>query len=369
MRDFIGSATRAAPDGEPASDAGSPAPEEFPSEFADYHLGARAYRSGNYETAGIAWEALLTRPAAERRFRTVWAMFMIGKTAIEQERWDDAVAWFGKTRGAAREGFKDSIGLAAASLGWEAQAHLRAGRLSESARAYLEQLAAGDIGAVRSLRIVLQEIEMKEIPGAELAGDPILQRLKIAQAVAFLMPYPGEKIDPDPAQNPALAWLRALEAIGAKNVRDADRVAWLAYAQGDYAGAVRWLARAEEASPSTLWLRAKLALREGKLAAAATLLSEALPKLPATPPLETRYTPADAMPPDAAARADLGALRLARGDYLAALKLFLDAGLPFDAEYLAEGVLTVAELKGFVDRECPPKQKSAPKPAPPSPAS
>src|SRR6266403_3374069 len=54
------------------------APEEFASEFADYHRGAIAYRLGeeHWAEARAAWEGLLKRPEGERHYRTVWAVFM-----------------------------------------------------------------------------------------------------------------------------------------------------------------------------------------------------------------------------------------------------------------------------------------------------
>src|SRR5437773_2547704 len=59
-------------------------PDEFNSEFADYHRGAFAFRRGqeHWGEARQAWEDLLKRPEQDRRYRTVWATFMIGKIAL-----------------------------------------------------------------------------------------------------------------------------------------------------------------------------------------------------------------------------------------------------------------------------------------------
>src|SRR5258708_20522126 len=54
-------------------------PEEFASEFSDYHRGAIAYRLGDWDEARKAWEELLNRPANERHYRNVWAAFMLGR--------------------------------------------------------------------------------------------------------------------------------------------------------------------------------------------------------------------------------------------------------------------------------------------------
>src|SRR4051812_9534048 len=44
-----------------------PLPAEAPSEFADYHEGALAFKTAHPEKAQEAWERLLARPAAERK--------------------------------------------------------------------------------------------------------------------------------------------------------------------------------------------------------------------------------------------------------------------------------------------------------------
>ena len=95
-------------------------PAEFPSEFADYHRGAFAYRRGaeHWEEARQAWEMLLRRPEHERHYRSVWAAFMLGKIALKKDE-PAAVTWFQRTRELARQGFKDSLGMAADSYGWE----------------------------------------------------------------------------------------------------------------------------------------------------------------------------------------------------------------------------------------------------------
>jgi tetratricopeptide (TPR) repeat protein len=154
-------------------------------------------------------------------------------------------------------------------------------------------------------------------------------------------------------------WLKAIEGVDAKNVRDADRLAWAAYGRGAIETARRWLGRADAANPYTLWLRAKFALRDGRIPAAAKLLSEAVPKFAPVRELETRYVGAYTTFPDAALKADLGVTRLHRGEFVDALRLFLKAARIKDAFYVADAVLTIDELKKFIEREYP--QVEAPK--------
>lgn len=325
-------------------------PEEFASEFADYHRGALAFRFGKFDDAKTAWKAVLDRPAAERHYRTTWAAYMLGKIAIDAEDWDSARTWFEKTRAAAEEGFSDSLGLVSASLGWEAFANLHSERFGEAARLYLEQLATGDTSAVNSLRTVMEEVFKAEADLAALSRDPVLQRIGIAGAVAEMTPFVGA-FDSEPKDDLTTQWLRVLESADAKNVRDADRIAWIAYTRGQYANAQRWLARADAEAPYALWLKAKLALRDGKLDAGTKLLARAVEKMPQERRVEAYSIWASSIPPRDVAHGELGLLRLNRSEFTAALRMFLDGGLYSDAFYIADGVLTIDELKKFIAAE------------------
>lgn len=135
-----------------------PLPEEFASEFADYHRGAFEFNKGeaHFAEARAAWEALLKRPRDERHYRSVWAAFMLGKLALAA-RDPEAVKWFRQTRELAKDGFADSLGLAADSYGWEARSELRQGHDEAAAKLYLTQLALGDESAIVSLKAVIPD--------------------------------------------------------------------------------------------------------------------------------------------------------------------------------------------------------------------
>lgn len=61
------------------------APADLPGEFADYEKGALAYHEGRMDEARAAWEKLLARPAGERRYRTTWAAYMLGRSSVESD--------------------------------------------------------------------------------------------------------------------------------------------------------------------------------------------------------------------------------------------------------------------------------------------
>ena len=61
------------PPSQPAPAPALTVPEGLPDEFADYLRGAIAYRQNQPEAARQAWQALLQRPAEQRRNRSTWA--------------------------------------------------------------------------------------------------------------------------------------------------------------------------------------------------------------------------------------------------------------------------------------------------------
>lgn len=316
-------------------------PDEFPSEFADYHRGARAYHIGDVEAMKSAWTALLQRPPAERQYRTVWAEYMLGKSALEEKQLDEARTHFRAAREAVKSGARDTLGLAAASIGWEAKLEFDAKHYPEAARLYLEQRGTGDPTAVNSLHRLMNQIAAEVTDLTPLMNDPLLQRLATAAALTGIGDF-GQAQSAKDGSTSGTSWLTLLESADAKQVKDADCVAWMEYQKGDYKAAERWLKVADADSPYTLWLKSKLALRDGKLEGATQLLSRAVPRLPEAHVLESR-TMSYEMTPGDTSKGELGALRVGRADFIAAANLLIQVQKSDDAEYLAEAVLTVPE--------------------------
>ena len=364
--------------------------EEFASEFADYHKGARAFREKHYDAAQSAWEQLLRRPEKERHYRTIWATFMLGKLALEQKN-PGAAVFFQKTRALAKEGFADALGLAADSYGWEARSELRQGHLEKAAQLYLTQLALGDASAIISLKAVIADRPMVEgmlnftpeppasatEPEREAwakarepevqrqleaaAQSPLLRRLITAHILATESGAPIWSYGTDdpamasPAKTRCQRWLSVLEKLPKQPLEDADHLGWIAYTAGRYEEAARWLTLADAGSATSLWLRAKLERRAGKLDTAAKSMSAAWHLIQA----DAINSAADesriswGYVPTQSAAGDLAGLHLSRGEFVSAMDVFLRGDLWEDAAYLGDRVLTVEELKKAVDEHWP----------------
>ncbi len=328
-------------------------PAGLPEEFADYLRGAIAYHQGQPDAARAAWEKLLARPESERRLRSTWAAFMLGKAAVDKDP-AAAVRWFDRTREMAAKGLPDPLGLAETSLGWQARAEAGRRQPDEALKLYLQQEKAGDSSALASIRRT----------SARALNDPeALKRIaRSAEArpifTAWALSVWTRKDDDGPLDTEAATkWLAALRSAGVTRTDGADRLAWTAYRAGDFAAAEGWLKQAPAEAPMARWIRAKLLLRAGKVAEAEPLLAQAAAALPAGPDPDRErwsayeYSLQPAMRPQA--NGELGAVRLARGEYAGALDAFLRGGFLTEAAYVGERVMTVDELRAYADKTWP----------------
>jgi hypothetical protein len=325
-------------------------PPGLPGELDDYMRGAIAYHQEKMDAARAAWEKLLARPESERKLRSTWAAFMLGKAALDKDP-AAAVRWFERTRELAGKGFPDPLGLAQASLGWQARAEVSRHQPDQALKLYLQQEKAGDPTALTSIRrtcgrILAEPADLQKVARSAEAR-PIFTAWTLS--VWTRVDYDGP-LDAEGARK----WLAALRSAGVTKTDGADRLAWAAYRAGDFAAADAWLKQAPADAPMGKWIRAKLLLRAGKVAEAEPLLAQAAAALPAAPGPDHELWSAyesdvhPALRPRA--NGELGAARLARGEYTAALDVLLRGGYWTDAAYIAERVLTVDELRVYVDK-------------------
>jgi hypothetical protein len=329
-------------------------PDGLPPQFAQYIRGVVLYHNHKMHEARAAWEAVLTLPPQQRRQRCLWAQFMIGKSYLDDDP-AKAVAAFAQVRELVKQGLPDSLGLAAASLGWEAQAEFRQEHDVQAIKLYMDQWSVGDPTAMQSLAIVCGAAFASKDPRLlnRLAGDALAARVLTAYAVAQ-----GVRFRAPPRAEVMRAWLAAVEASGTARVVGAERMAWGAYQAGDMEAAQRWINKAAPDAPMVPWIQAKLLLRAGSLDAAAGMMARAARSFPederwADAP--GTYDPHQArveLSPARRAGAELGVLELGRGHYVDALDQLLKSGWWLDAAYVAERVVTEDELITYVERNC-----------------
>lgn len=321
--------------------SGLTVPASLPPEFADYLEGAIAWYEGRSGAAVQAWERLLRRPADERRFRSTWAAFMLGKVHAHSHP-DRAVQWFERTRELAMEGYADSLGLATASYGEEARIELGRKGFARALALYHRQSRAGDPNGLISIRLVAPRLLADPAALADVARDPDARSIFTVWIVSF---------DPEGKA----AWQQALKAADVRDAAAADHLAWAAYLAGDFAAASSWLEQADPDWPMSKWVRARLLLREGKLDEARGLLAEVSKELgnlgiSLEEAMDIVYQRGEVLAAPERAAGEEAAIRVVQKDYTGALDRFLRAGYWMDAAYLAEQVLTLDELKAYVDK-------------------
>jgi hypothetical protein len=353
------------------------------------------------DLAIASFEKVLALPPEQATLRSVWAAYTLGRihalranaaiddaAAFKRER-DAAAKAFQLTRARAVAGASDTQGLAVSSFGEEARLYLYNGKqqcnwaslyvdnndcgagiaaadLKHAIALYAAQAGHGSDSAVQSLATLAGNVLRDDDRAAALVDGPLSQRLLVAYALARLGDDEGSDAAtaaPSPAKlNPALpALVQAIEKQGLDHVAGADRLAALAYRSGRYDLAATLAAKAP--GPLASWVDAKLALHKGDLVTAAAAYADAAKAFPKSDDpkaaIELSNVPLIG--------GEQGVLALARGEYVEAMGHLYDAansvggdgniytdddsgiGYADDTFYVAERVLTIDELKAFVD--------------------
>ena len=316
---------------------------------------------------------------------------MLGKMAMKAGDYQAAISWFQKTRELAKDGFSDSLGMAADTYGWEGRCEWKMGHPEKAAPLFLTQLALGDQSAVISLKALIPDrlpvegmlnygpeaetmeswsksekaAAQKKTDQAllEAAKDPLLRRLVTVHILATESSrswiYEG-----GPQESKRCAhWLAAINEAKVGKVDDAEYLGWVAYTAANYQEAAQWLSLAQKDSPAACWLRAKLLRRAGKLEDAAKSMEQAwraISDLKVYVGAKTGIPGDDTLDDDEmgydgglsfshCATGEFGLLRLARGEFVQAFDTLFKGGLWTDASFVGERVLTADELKTYVD--------------------
>ncbi len=375
---------RAAPNPAAALAAGA----GLPAVVRDYVAGAVAFAHRDFPGAAGRFRAALGTAAQGPVVpQALWAAFMLGRTLAAMADPSGAAAAFQRTRALAAGGVPDPMELGLASLGEEARLSLRASRfvvrqpgmppasdtaspppthdrvaaLEAATRLYAQQATYGSGWGLDSLQLVAETLISDPAWLAQAVRHDLLRELVVDYALASAGSVPPDAdlqsadnlqgldvlITNMPAATAASGVLnRMATALGGPGTRGPDddgRLAAIAYLRGDFDLAKRFLIDTD--GPLADWVRAKLALQESDLPAAAVAFDNAINWL--------RIWPAT-MGAQVTARlcAEPGVLAMARGDFPLAMQVFAAVDDPAsywgDTAYIAERVLTTDELRRFV---------------------
>lgn len=306
------------------------------------------------------FEAVLDLPGAAKTARAVAAAYMLGRSyAMRGEAGDAAKAEkaFVLTRTLARAGMPDPDGLAVASFGDQARLRRAEGDLASAIGLYAEQATRGSVEGVESLKWVAQALYQDPDGMAKVENIPLGQRLLIAYALEFnddgrVYEYvytPGGHPSGNVDNGTMDLIVRTAKRWPRKKIAYPDRLAALAYRTGDFDFA-RALIEGRDTALAW-WLKAKLLVADSKLAAAETAYRKVVAMSPATP------NPNGLSPfNESAACAEMAQLERVRGEFIPAMRDLVAcdraaigvSGGDGPLIYLAERVLTTAELRNFV---------------------
>lgn len=350
--------------------------EDFSEEVRLYLAGARAFHAGESDTARARFEAVLALPADQQRTRGLWARFMLGRlnlaaadggAGVDAEQMaqaaDAAAKDFQAVRTAVAAGAADPLGLAVASYGEEAAIHRNRGDTAAAVRLYAEQAALGSASGRASLLFTARELFADDTRLAAALTDPLLQQLLASYVYARAGELESFGDGVQVTTTRLQRYYAAVEAADIGKLAGVDRVAAAAYRSGRYELAGKLAPHSDSALAH--WVRAKLSLRAGDDKAAAAAYAQAARAFPRTEdwganPSAGYYY--DGFKPGCRVDGERGILALARGDYTEALALFHAGGGQYwtDEAHIAERVLSIDELKQFVDARVPAPPASAP---------
>lgn len=334
----------------------------LPAELRLYAIGAAAFNAGEHQRAAEAFQQLLALPANQRPLRSTWAAYSLGRTlfALSTEAGSgEPAALLQQARQAFRQarelsvaGFSDPLELGIASLGEEARVAYTVDDWNSAVELYATQSLQGSQVGYSSLLQLAGDLNVQPDERlSELLKDKAVQRLVTAYLLSRVGWWDGE----EPSGEKRLFEL--LQANSQDNLDDADRLAAVSYQHGDYTSAKTFVEKAPDTGLAW-WVRAKLALRDGDKVAAAAAYAKAAQAFPKDESWGSRRTPDwdfESVQPKCRVEGESAILALQRGDYLQAFDQLYrgQANYWYDAALVAERVLTVDELKQYVDAQVP----------------
>jgi len=334
-------------------------------ELLEYTLGAIAFKADDRDQAIAHFRSVLALSPADRPRRGLWAQYMLGRALAMNADTEGAIAAFETLRERALSGAADPLGLAVASFGEQARIQWHHGNVVDAVKSYATQAVHGSASGRASLLFVARSILAHPDMFDKALDDPLTQRLLAAYFYArsdeFAQDWPaaGTKPDDDATSDKKSAtsvdiagFLAAVQRHGLDRFDGADRLAAGAYRAGRYPLATQLAAKST--TPLAAWVRAKLALRAGDKAAAMREYAQAAKGFPAGESWTDEIEGIDnyVQHPLCRVETERGVLALSRDDYVEAMTRLYAGATEYwpDAAYVAERVLTVDELKAFVDR-------------------
>ena len=331
-------------------------------ELSLYLAGAAAFKQGDDATAQRYFQQVLALPNSAQSQHALWALYSLGRSQARQGDQAAAAQSFQQVRARVVAGSHDDLNLALASFGEEARLYKNNQNWSQAVALYAAQAAQGDASGITSLQFVAQDL--MALPPEQLQpllSDVLIERLLTVWLLSNFSEY-GYKQPVFGNLNPAQRqyYQQVVQILAqAKNIQpvQAERLAALMYQNADYESAKRMLPVAGDGGLAW-WVRAKMALREGKLEDARAAYAKAAAAFPKNEEWGDRRREdwdSETLNPHCRVQGESAILALKQGDYVEAFDQMWQGQDRYwqDAADIAERVLTLDELKKYVDSHVP----------------
>jgi hypothetical protein len=315
----------------------------IPREFVLYSEAAVDYHNNRYTVAIKKWQELLGLPQDQRKYKSVWAAFMIGKSYLNMCKAKESIQYFEMTRVLASEGYKDSLGLAEESYGWQALAEYETCQYSAAIKHYLKRMDK------QSLYCVCKAVaDLNDRAFDEVVKDETALKVLIGWTVSHSSYYYYSNDDNCDYIRIAKRLTSTIEKKGLTVPADnADRIAWMLYNLGEFKKADTWLGVSKENSALAQWLRAKLLIREGRVDEALKIMRQ-LKHAFAKDEEFGRFYGKVGEDVERKINTEHSVLLLHRNEYIMAFDILLQGAYWEDIAYVAEKVLTIEELEAYL---------------------
>ncbi len=324
-------------------------------EFKLYLIGVGEMRKNKKAVLPKAWQALLKLPPDKRKYRTAWVLYMAGNLAAQAGDLTKSYDCYRKVRNAAKSGYADSLGLSHAT-------RLREFKMETDP---VEKIYAGlralgccseDSGEFKwiteHLKVLANMTKYPEFVQENLLDDPVCRE--------FLCTYAGCRNFFD--DYCSYGYNDFLKKLNGRKVRQAYRIAHLAYNKGKIKLCEKWIAACPDDSLVKIWLQAKIYRKRGEYKQAAKKLRTWLklyderkkfyPKYPNELEIKCFDYQSRRMEFTRDVRAELGCVMVSAYDFFEAMECFKRAKSWYDMAYVAERLLSSKQLRQYVDVHC-----------------
>lgn len=292
-----------------------------PDDFLLFLKGWQELESFDKLFLGLESWVKLNEQAEKYPLRCVWAAYMLGNISD--------VKYYERVRALASRGYSDSLGLGFASLRNQMRrTPSSAAALKLALAMYFQESRVNPSAKTETLRYLISKTS-----AGELLADPLIREVSLAYAMA----YPNRD---------RTEFLEKMKNVTFKN---ASRIAFVAWQNGDFGAAEKYLAGQENRDVLYYWVKAQLCRVKGDYEAAADCLKKWLGFIETNRRQEKRllYQREDInMKNDIYAK--LGAVNIHKKDFLEALNCFLQARAWLDAAHVAENYIELDQLEKYV---------------------